>query len=122
MNKRDKIIYRVVTALFSLFILMGAVMYFVKYEVAAEMFTSLGVPTYVIYPLAIAKILGVIAIWTNLSKILTHLAYAGFILELLLAISAHINAGDDGAFGPVIPLVLVIISYIFYRRINKEVA
>jgi hypothetical protein len=122
MNKRDKIIYRVVTALFSILILMGAVMYFADYEMVAETFTSLGVPTYVIYPLAIAKILGIIAIWTNLSKILTHLAYGAFIVELLLAIFSHINAGDGDAFGPVVPLILVIISYVFYRRINKEVA
>lgn len=122
MNKRDKIIYRVVTALFSILTLMGAGMYFADYEMVAETFTSLGVPTYVIYPLAIAKILGIIAIWTNLSKILTHLAYGAFIVELLLAIFSHINAGDGDAFGPVVPLILVIISYVFYRKINKEVA
>ena len=119
MNKRDKIIYRIVTALFSIMILMGAITYFVKYEMAADMFTSLGVPTYVIYPLAIAKILGIIAIWSNLSKVLTHMAYGAFILELSIAIFSHINAGDGNAFGPVVPLILVVISYVFYRRLNK---
>lgn len=120
--KRDRIIYIVVTALFSLMILAGAITYFVDYSVPEEMFKSLGVPTEIIYPLAVAKILGVIAIWTNLSKPLAHLAYAGFILELTMAIGAHLNAGDGEAFGPVIPLVLVIVSYIFYRRLNKKAA
>lgn len=120
MKKRDLIIYRVVTGLFSLMLLAGAITYFVKYDMTSEMFTSLGVPTEIIYPLAIAKILGVLAIWFIKNKLIKTLAYLGFALDLILAIASHLNVGDGGAFGPIIPLVLLTISYVFFRKISAN--
>ncbi len=119
MKKRDIIIYRVVTGLFSLLILFGAIMYFVKHEMVQEMFTSLGVPTEIIYPLAVVKIAGIVAIWFIKNHTLKKLAYAGFAINLVSAIIAHINAGDGEAFGPAIPLILLIISYWFYSKTSK---
>ena len=116
MKKRDRIIYTVVTALFSLMLLAGAITYFVMYEMTSEMFTSLGVPTEIIYPLAVAKILGIAAIWLIKNRVIKTLAYLGFALDLIFAIIAHINAGDDGAFGPAIPLVLLTASYLYFRK------
>lgn len=120
MKKRDIIIYRIVTGLFSLMLLAGAVTYFVQYEMVADMFTSLGVPTEVIYPLAIAKILGIIAIWFIKNPMIKNLAYLGFALDLVSAIIAHLSAGDGGAVGPAVPLVLLIVSYLYYRKINTK--
>jgi hypothetical protein len=37
-----------------------------------------------------------------------------------MAVIAHINAGDGGFFGPIIPLVLLIVSYIFYKKIQTN--
>lgn len=122
MKKRDLIIYRIVTGLFSLMLLAGAVTYFVQYEMVAEMFTSLGVPTEIIYPLAIAKILGIIAIWFVDNKVIKNLAYLGFALDLVGAIISHLNAGDGGAAGPAVPLVLLMISYWYFRKINAKTA
>jgi uncharacterized membrane protein len=118
-KKRDLVIYRVVTVLFSLILLAGAITYFVKYDMVSRMFISLGVPTEIIYPLAIAKILGILAIWLIKNPLIKNLAYFGFALDLIMAIISHLNAGVDGAFAPVIPLVLLIISYIFFRRVNN---
>ena len=109
------------TGLFSLMLLAGAFTYFVQYEMTSEMFTSLGVPTEIIYPLAIAKILGILAIWLMKNRVIKTLAYAGFALDLIFAMIAHLNAGDGGAFGPAIPFVLLIISYVFYRKKMKTV-
>lgn len=118
MKKRDLIIYRIVTALFSLVILGGAITYFLKYDMVSEMFTSLGVPTEIIYPLAVAKILGVLALWLIKNKLIKTLAYACFALDLVFAIIAHSIAGDGGAYGPILPLVLIIVSYIFYKKLK----
>lgn len=120
MKKRDLIIYRVVTALFSLFLLAGAITYFVKYEMTSEMFTSLGVPTEIIYPLAIAKILGILAIWVIKKPLIKNLAYIGFGLDLTMAMVAHFIANDGGIIGPIVPLVLLIISYVFLRKISTS--
>ena len=120
MKKRDLIIYKVVTALFSLMLLAGAVTYFVQYEMVSNMFTSLGVPTEIIYPLATVKILGIIAIWLIKNKLIKTLAYLGFALDLIAATASHLNAGDGGAIGPIIPLVLLIISYVYYKKTQNE--
>ena len=96
-------------------LLAGAIAYFVLYEMTSNMFTSLGVPTEIIYPLAIAKILGILAIWLIKNRIIIALAYLGFALDLVFATIAHISAGQE-FIGPVVPLVLLIISYIYYRK------
>ena len=119
MKKRDLIIYRIITGLFSLMIIAGAITYFVDYQMVSDMFTSLGVPTEVIYPLAVVKILGILAIWLIKNKMIKTLAYLGFGLDLVFAIIAHTIAGDRGAFGPAVPLVLLAVSYFYYRKLNK---
>jgi hypothetical protein len=92
--KRDRIIYYVATALLSALMLMSSGMYFFNHEMVAETFTNLGYPTYVIYPLAIAKILGLVAIWTRMSNMLKEWAYAGFFFDFVLALSAHLVVAD----------------------------
>lgn len=122
MNKKDLMIYRIVTGLFTLLVGSGAVMYIVKNEMVQGMFTALGFPTFIIYPLALAKILGLIAIWTNKSKVLKEWAYAGFFFNLLLGVGAHINV-NDGEFAPTaIALTLMIISYFYNRKIYGNIA
>ena len=120
MKKRNLIIYRVVTTLFSLMLLAGALTYFVDYNMTSDMFTSLGVPTEIIYPLAIAKIVGILAIWLIKNPLIKKLAYLGFALDLSMAIIAHLNASDGGFYGPIIPLILLIVSYVFFRRVNAN--
>ncbi|MEW7279462.1 DoxX family protein [Aquimarina sp. 2201CG1-2-11] len=120
MKKTDVWIYRIVTILFTLLISFGAIMYFVQYEMVSETILKLGFPTFIIYPLAILKILGLIAIWTNKSLMLKEWAYAGFVFELLLAIGAHITIKDGEYFGALIALTLVILSYIYNRKLSKN--
>ena len=90
MQKRDLWIFRIVTGLFSVMMVGGASMYFMQNDQVREAFTNLGYPTFIIYPLAIAKLLGLVAIWTNKSPMLKEWAYAGFVFELLLGIGAHL--------------------------------
>lgn len=116
MKTRDLWIYRIVTGLFTLLIAFSATMYFAQYDMVSETFLSLGFPTFVIYPLAIAKFLGLIAIWTKKSKVLIEWAYAGFTFDLLLAAGAHVSIADGGQFAAIIGLAMVAVSYVFYRK------
>lgn len=116
MKKRDNIIYIVATALFSLMLLAGAITYFVDYEMVSDMFTHLGVPTAIIYPLAVVKIVGVLALVFVKHTTIKKLAYLGFALDLIFATIAHLNAGDEDFYGPIIPLILLTVSYVFYRK------
>lgn len=117
MQKRDLWIFRIVTGLFSVMMVGGASMYFMQNDQVREAFTNLGYPTFIIYPLAIAKLLGLVAIWTNKSKMLKEWAYAGFIFDFLLAISSHLNVNDGEQWGAIIALILVSVSYFYHRKL-----
>ena len=115
--KSIRIIYWIATALLCLMMLASGIMYLVNYAEAAKLFSSLGYPTYLVYPLGVAKILGVIAILAKKSKTLKDLAYAGFFYDFLLALIAHINAGDGGFAVPLVATTLLIVSFITDRKI-----
>jgi len=115
--KTNKIIYWVSTGLLSAMMLMSAGMYLFNTEEIQEIFLSLGFPVFVVIPLAIAKILGVIAILTRRSKAIIEWAYAGFFFDFVLAFFAHQNVNDGEHIGAVIALALLSVSYIFGRRI-----
>lgn len=110
MHKSYKIIYWIATILLCCLMLFSAQMYLTKYEMVESFFKLLGYPTYIIYPLATAKILGCLAILIRKSKFLAEWAYAGFFFDLLLAASAHIHVQDDSHFMAIAGLVLLIIS------------
>ena len=116
MKRSSKIIYWIATVLLSVLMLLSAGMYIFKYEMVSETFSRLGYPTYLIYPLATAKILGILAILTRKSEFLKNLAYAGFFFDFILALSAHINANDSEFVPATVAIVLLAVSYIFGRK------
>ncbi len=83
-------------------------------------FKSLGYPTYIIYPLAFAKIVGILAILTKKSTFLKELAYAGFFFDFILAVSAHINANDGGHLTALVAMILLVVSYIYDKKVFKK--
>lgn len=115
--KRDKIIFYVATGLLTLLMFFSAGMYFFNHAEVAKMFTALGYPTYIIYPYAIAKILGLVAVWFFRGKFINEWAYAGFFFAFILAFFAHFMIGDGEQTGAAIAMVLVIVSYIYSKKI-----
>ncbi len=118
--KKFKIANWISTGLLTALMLFSASMYIVKYDDVSLVFGKLGFPAFIIYPLAIAKILGLVAIWTNKSKSLKEWAYAGFVFDLLLAAGAHISV-NDGEFAPALfGIVLVAVSYFTWKKVSSE--
>lgn len=117
-TKTIKILYFVGTGLLTALMLFSASMYFLNYEMVAETFTNLGFPSFIIYPLATAKILGLIALWSNFSDTIKQWAYAGFFFNVLLAAGAHLNAGDGEAGGAIAALVFLGISFLAGRKLS----
>ena len=116
----DKIIYWVSTGLVSFLMLFSATMYFINHEMVAETFQNLGYPTYIIYPLAIAKILAVVAILTKKSDVLKEWAYAGLFFDFALALSAHITVAD-GEYAPAaVAIVALVVSRIYDERVFSK--
>ena len=115
-----KIFYYLSTGLLSLLMLFSAFNYFFNYEAIEGFFRIFGYPTYLIYPLGIAKVLGLIAIWPRLSPLLKEWAYAGFFFDVLLAFAAHYTT--DGAIVPsLVGLVLVLVSRFTEARVFASV-
>lgn len=120
MEKKDKvsrIIYWSATGLLSAMMVMSAGMYFFNNAMVTEMFSSLGYPTYIIYPLGIAKLLAVVAILTKKSHTLKEWAYAGLFYDFVLAASAHIMVNDGEFGGAVVAMVLLIVSYTYDKKV-----
>lgn len=115
--KRTKIIYWIFTVLFSLSIISGAAMYILNNDYAVENFGRLGFPTWLVYPLAIAKIIGIIGVLQNKSKAIKEWAYAAFFFNLLLAFGAHIAVNDGEAFGPILVMSFLFGSYFFNKKL-----
>ena len=101
---------------------ISIVMYFIKHDYSVKMFETLNYPGYLVYGLAIAKLLGVVTIWANKSKMLKEWAYAGFFFNFILAFAAHVMVGDGEFAGALMGMVILIISYIFNRKINPNVS
>ena len=118
--KRDKIIFYVATGLLTLLMLFSVSMYFFKHDDVASMFTNFGYPTYIIYPYAIAKLLGIFALWNPNFKTIKEWAYAGFFFAFILAFFAHYMIGDGEQTGAILAMVLLVVSYIFYKKTNNQ--
>lgn len=110
--KAKKIFYWISTLLICGLMIFSATMYFMNYEGIAGFFQALGFPTWLIYPLAVAKLLAVVAILTKLSKFLKEWAYAGIFFDVVMAFTAHTLAGDGGWQLAGMGIVFVLTSYV----------
>lgn len=107
-----KWVYWVSTVLLCLMYLAGAAMYLTQREMIAQGFQTFGFPAYLVTLLIVVKIAAPLAILSRVSVPLSDLACAGVFYHLLLALSAHLNAGDGG-FGPaILGLVLLVASFL----------
>ncbi|WP_299519719.1 DoxX family protein [Winogradskyella sp.] len=93
-----QIIYWVSSAVLCGIFTYSAYMYFAKTEMIKGFFESFNYPTYIVIPLAVVKVIGVVIILWRPNKWLTEWAYAGFFFDLVLATAAHHYAGH-GIFG-----------------------
>jgi hypothetical protein len=113
-----KTAYWISTILVCLLFLYSAQMYVINTELAKGFFESFGYPTYLVIPLAIIKVLGVVMILWRKSSWLTEWAYAGFFFDMILATTGHYNAGQGilglSAYG----IILLLISYFLGKTVR----
>jgi len=117
--KIAKIIYWLTTILLCVLMLYSAGMYFTKYDMVKGFFDVLGHPTYIIYPLAVLKILGVAMIVWRKNNWLTEWAYAGIFFNAVLATAAHEHANHGiGLSHIAIPIILT--SYFLGKLVRSN--
>jgi len=116
--KIKKIVYWIATVVLTGIMCFSVFNYFFNHEMIANFFVSMGYPTYLIYPLATAKILGLVAIWGNFSKWLKEWAYAGFFFDVVLAFFAHFMVSDGQHMFAVIAFFAVVLSYFTGKEVR----
>ncbi|WP_438710691.1 DoxX family protein [Aquimarina muelleri] len=112
-----KIVYWVTTIAMCAIMLYSAQMYFFNTEMVKGFFESFNYPSYIVIPLAIAKVMGVLAILANKIKWIKEWAYAGFFFDLVLATAAHYYAGHPVGLS-VYAILILIISYTVGKKIR----
>lgn len=118
--KRERFVYWIVTALFCLQMSFTAYAQ-LSLPAVAEAFRHLGFPAYFRVELSLAKLLGVIVLLAPVPPRLKEWAYAGFAIDLVSALIAHLAVGDPpAAWGWAAATgVLWALSYFFWRRISE---
>ena len=119
--KKNKIIFWTATILIFLFEgVMPALTS--QSEMAKEGIRHLGYPEYFGNALVVFKILGVIALVVpQVPKRLKEWAYAGFAFYFIFAAISHYAVEGMGfnAFFPFIVLGVLMVSYVYYHKINS---
>ena len=116
-SRAETIGYWVVTALFCLQISFTAYAQLALPQVA-EAFAHLGFPDYFRVQLAWAKFLGVVLLLAPIPARLREWVYAGFAINIVSAVVAHISVGDgpEAWSWSVGTGVLGAVSYVLWRR------
>lgn len=86
--------YLAASAPFFVIFLGSIVLTFLDLEATRVATVGFGYPAWVVVPQGIAKVLGLVAIVSRRSRLLTGLAFAGFFYDVLLALGAHLVQQD----------------------------
>ena len=105
------------TALVALGMLFAAFKYLTDPALAAA-FAHLGFPGYFRIELAIAKLLGALALLLPVPPRAKEWAYAGFSINFVSAAIAHLCSGDPAKAwsSPLVMLALLVVSLLAFRR------
>lgn len=124
MTKRNKIIYWISTIWLSLGMVSTGIVQLLKSKEEVDLFTHLGYPVYLLTILGIWKILGVVAVLIPKFPLLKEWAYAGFFFAMSGAVFSHIAVSNPmkDLFGPVLLLVLTVVSWYFRPADRKMIS
>jgi uncharacterized membrane protein YphA (DoxX/SURF4 family) len=123
MEKRNKIIYWIATALLAFGMTGSGLAQLFHAKEMVDLITPLGYPLYFLYIIGTWKILGVIAILIPGFKLLKEWAYAGFFFVMTGAFISHLASGDDGIkqiIGPIMQTIFIILSW-YFRPPNRKI-
>ncbi|WP_139418612.1 DoxX family protein [Chryseobacterium mulctrae] len=122
MEKRNKIIYWIVTIFLSIGMLAGGIQQTLQIGGYNEIITKLHYPLYVLSILGVWKILGEIAILIPKFPLLKEWAYAGFFFAMSGAAISHFAVGQSftEAVPALILLIVTILSW-YFRPSDRKI-
>ena len=120
--KTNKIIFWVTTT--AIFLFEGVMPAFFSHsKESVDAFQHLGYPLYFININAVFKVLGGLAlIIPQVPGRIKEWAYAGFAIDFICASASYFAVDGPGFFTlfPLIVLLVLIVSYIYYHKIKKN--
>lgn len=125
MEKRNKIIYWVATALLCFGMTASGISQILHLKEMNELISHLGYPFYFTYIIGVWKLLGVIVLLIPKYPLVKEWAYAGFFFLLTGAFISHVFMGDfnNAILGSLFQTLFVIVSWYFRpanRKLNLE--
>jgi len=129
MTKRNKIIYWIATLWLALGMVSTGLVQLFRMEGEGAVappgvygIKYLGYPVYFLTILGVWKILGVIAVLVPKFPLLKEWAYAGFFFVMSGVMFSHVVVGDGAKdfFGPVLLMVLIVVSY-YFRPADRKI-
>ena len=123
MSKRNVVIYWIATLWMALGMLSTGIVQIIKLKEEVGKMMSLGYPLYFLTIIGVWKVLAVIAVLVPKFPLVKEWAYAGCFFVMSGAVLSHFAIGDDAKdfFGPILLLVLTIVSWYFRpadRKLN----
>lgn len=116
--RAQKIIYWIATVLLSALFLYSAFTYLTDTTVIEGNYQDYQYPSYLVIPMAIAKIFAIIFILLRKPKWVMEWAYAGLFFDLVLASFAHYALDDPTMTLPLIAIILLLTSYFFGKTVR----
>ena len=120
--KRLRVVYWIVTPLFLVLQGWAALQYLSEAPRMTETIVALGYPVYFMKILAVAKLLGILAIGTGVSSTLKEWAYAGFTFDVCGAFASHMSVNDPlwVALVPGVFFALQLVSYFAWKQLAQR--
>ncbi|MDO6817643.1 DoxX family protein [Zobellia sp. 1_MG-2023] len=118
--KTTQLYYRVALSLFSLAIIYAVANSFFNYEAVVMKFEDLGYPSYLIFVLGTAQLLGLSVLIFNKSSWIREWAYAGFFLNLAFGIIAHLMVKDGNGVPAVFCIIALYVTFVQNKKLNDQ--
>lgn len=119
-TKKHKIIYWISTGIIALFELSGA--FFMNSQTAIDGMHHLQLPDWLRWEVSIGHLIGGILLIIPINKRIKEWVYVAFGIDFISAFIAYLSI--DGwvfnTFSPLITLVLLIISYIYFHKLQSQ--
>lgn len=116
--RAQKIIYWIATGLLSALFLYSAFTYLTDTSVIEGNYQDYQYPSYLVIPMAIAKISAIIFILLRKPKWVMEWAYAGLFFDMTLASFAHYSTNEPAITLPLVGIILLLISYFFGKTVR----
>jgi len=114
----QKTIYWIATGLLSALFLYSAFLFLTDTLVIQGHYQDYQYPSYLVVPMAIAKIFAIAVILLRKPKWVMEWAYAGLFFDLVLASFAHYRLGDSSLTITLLGILFLLVSYFFGKTVR----